>query len=166
MISITLTGDEAIAYIATSNPDIKQMEETIQTATEYITALEDQLKMLGDPKELTLENLYTNIDDPLRHNIGGAMNRPAHHQEEQSNRVLRDSIIAKELEPNLAMANTKWTKGELGIIYWAMDRPEDELNRRVDNLYKKITRTEGAIRSKLNDLGIEVTDGVMHYIKD
>ena len=148
MISITLTGDEAIAYIATSNPDIKQMKETIKTATEYITALEDQLRVLGDPKE------PGPLSDPLEELDKLTI----------SNKVARDTAISEETKP--AMANTKWTKGELGIIYWAMDRPEDELNRRVDNLYKKITRTEGAIRSKLNDLGIEVTDGVMHYMKD
>jgi len=150
MISITLTGDEAIAYIATKNPDIKQMEETIKTATEYIAALENQLEILGDPKE------PEPFGDPFEELDKLTI----------SNRVIRDTTIAEETKPVLTMANTKWTKGELGIIYWAMDRPEDELNRRVDNLYKKITRTEGAIRSKLNDLGIEVTDGVMHYIKD
>ena len=155
-IEIKLTEDEALAYLETQTPDIATLTTALKTATEYIDALEAQLKSIQADKPAI------NNDDPMRHNIAGSMNKPAHHQK-PSNRVLRDTEIAQEVEPAHAMANTKWTKEELNIIYWAMDRPETELNRKLENLLHKITRTEGAIRSKLNELGIKIDKGILYY---
>ena len=167
-VEIKLTDTDAEKYLEQHTPDTSTLAIALQTATEYIDMLEKKLKGYEDQfKPIEADDLiHTNLDDPKRHNIAGAMNQPAQHQAAEA-KIVRDTAIAEETKPmEMGLANTKWTKGELGIIYWAMDRPEDELNRRLDNLYKKITRTEGAIRAKLNDLNIEVIDGVMHYMKD
>ena len=141
-IEVKLTGEDATKYLEQHTPDTSTLATALQTATEYIDMLEKKVKGYEDQfKPIEADDLV-------------------------SSKVLKDTAIVKELKPSLEMANTKWTKGELGIIYWAMDRPEDELNRRADNIFKKITRTEGAIRAKLNDLNIEVIDGVMYYMKD
>jgi hypothetical protein len=163
MIEIKLTGDDAIKYLAESNPDIKQMEETIRTAQTYIEALENQLAVLGDPKE----PIHTNLDDPLRHNIGGSMNRPSEMQE-VSARVLRDTEIAKEaapmLKPQLDMTTKKgnWTDREIGVIMYAISRPEKELNRKFSVLVEKLGRTNNSVRAKLSDLGIRVAKDIIY----
>ncbi len=168
MISITLTDTDAEKYLEQHTPDTSTLATALQTATEYIDMLEKKVKSYEDQfKPIEADDLiHTNLDDPKRHNISGSMNLPAQHQAAEA-KVVRDTAIAKETKPmelSTEMTNSKWTKEELAIIYWCMDRPADELNRRLDNLLVKITRTEGAIRSKLNDLDIKVVNGVMHYI--
>lgn len=44
------------------------------------TVTVNSMEMLT-PKQSEGATPYNNIDDPNRHNVGGSMNRPAHHQE-------------------------------------------------------------------------------------
>ena len=154
-IEIKLTGFDATDYLDSNGPDVEALKNSLKTAMEYIDVLERAAKV---------EEVHTNLDDPKRHNISGSMNQPAQHQAATA-KVVRDTAIAKEIDTTFHTGepNTKWTKEELKLIYWCMDRPEGELNRRLDVLVTKLTRTESAIRAKLNELEINVTNGVMFY---
>jgi len=171
MIKVILDGIEAEEYIKTQVPDTSTLAIALQTATEYIDMLEKKLKGYEDQfKPIEADDLiHTNLDDPKRHNISGSMGRPAQHQAAEA-KIVRDTAIAEETKPmEMGLANTKWTKGELGLIYYLMDRPETELNRKLDTLLTKLKstddggRTEPAIRAKLNELDIKIVNGIMYY---
>jgi hypothetical protein len=167
MIEIKLTGDDAIKYLAESNPDIKQMEETIKTAQAYIEVLENQLAVLDEPKEPG--PVFTSVD--------------MEEATATSFQVLRDSEIAKEdleeirkhnakhlIEKSFSEAakdtgvyiTGKWTDREIGVIEYAMSRPSNELNRRFTVLVEKLGRTESSVRSKLETMGLHVSKGIIY----
>ena len=165
MIEIRLTDTDAIEYLETQNPDISALVTALKTATQYIDKLEEQAKhtnKLISTSELDkVDPLHTNVDDPNRHNISGGMNRPAHHQE-PSNRILRDTEIAKETTVPTA-PSPRWSEQEIKVIDYAMSRPESELNRKFSVLVTKLDRTEASVRSKLSEMNLYVNTDVIYH---
>jgi len=148
-IEIKLTDKEAEAYLL-GNPKIAELKAYIVTAKNYINALE---KKLG-----------------IKQSDNSETHTPVKPVEDVPERIKQASIllddIAKESNKPAAPIKPRWTARELALIDWRMQRPEDELNRRFDNLVFSLNRSRSAVRGKLNELGISVKRGILYYTKD
>ena len=158
-IEIKLTDDDAIKYLVKDNPDMKQMEDVIKTAKEYIAVLEERVEQL---QSSVTNSIHTNLDDPYRHNIAGNMNKPAHHQE-PSKKVLVDTAVVEEINEFANPSRTRWTPQEIKVIEYAMSRPETELNRKFTVLVEKLARSASSVRSKLAELNLYVNEDIIYH---
>jgi len=154
MIEIKLTGDEAIQYLA-ENPDIKQMEETIKTARNYIEALERQINSMSDPQDESVEPMFPDLDMDM-----GNPTIP-------SFQVLRDSEIAKEdLAETNRSSNLKYSEEAEDAMYNAANLPKGSIRKTVDYLFNKWGegRTRAAFETKLNDMRLSITGGEVNWM--
>lgn len=157
MIEIRLTDTDALEYLKIQSPDTAALAKALETATQYIDVLE---------KEKSTISAAINNDDPMRHNIAGNMNKPAHHQQHEeivSPRILRDTEIANEVEPVIDRTATRWSEQEVKVINYAMSRQAIELNRKFSVLCEKLDRTENSVRSKLSEMGIYVNSDTLYH---
>ena len=179
-IEIKLTGEEAETYLNQHTPDTAALAIALKTATEYIDVLEKEKAQQHFTPIDELDTPAVNNDDSGRHNIAGSMNKPdraAEYNQGPSNRIIKDSEIAEEITPAKTLYtrcfetlieksnSSYWTEMELGVIAYAMERPEKELNRKFSEVCRKIgsNRTEAAVRSKLSDMGIYVNSDTLYY---
>ncbi|MCK5536022.1 MAG: hypothetical protein KAI79_04300 [Bacteroidales bacterium] len=145
MIEIKLTGIDAEEYLKQHTPDTQALATALQTATEYIDLLE---KQRNDIKATT----HTKVDKDIE-------------IIKEIETSVKDTPKPKFMTSNKLVAKSgTWTQIELNVIQAAMEKDEHTAGRTLDLLLNKLSRTESAIRSKLNTLGIVVKKGVLHHL--
>lgn len=182
MIKIILDGEEALDYLKTQGPDTETLVNSLTTATQYIDVLEKQIKN-------STEEVPQNLDDPMRHNISGSMNRPAGYKPSTS--VLKATAILKELDEEAEKTKAEITEDLIytawGVKDWGIKIPirssgkqyrkdlYDRLyelaiaansynkTKSIEYVYKTfgIGRNLKTFNEKLSNLGFKVESGLL-----
>ena len=177
MVSITLTDTDAIAYLKQINFQEEEAENIINLSVELEEtkeALDYALSKLK-AKETETSELKARVQELNdKYSTSIVYTEPTDLSTPEAKLAYSVAAIDKDIEleskpiqfkPTTSTKSKAWTKDELLLITDSMRVPDYYDARKLTTLIEYLpNRTESAIRSKLNSLGITVKNGIMQKI--
>jgi hypothetical protein len=147
MIEIKLMGEDAAQYIRNERVTDMNVQALIEENNKLKQLYTTQTEVLKQAEAYIAQLEKANVSQRVKDDTEKA-------------KAMSSSPFVKPLpKPNLPKSGTKWTVAELKAIEYALGRPEGEGNRKLSHLCNVLTRSEGAIRAKLNEIGVSIKNG-------